>query len=338
MTCFAVWWVLMKLTEAKRLASLYAASKLAHQLECNRIDEEYDEKCRPATEANKRLTAAWQSANAASAAEHQRSCKVVDEENRRLLATWHAAVAAIVAGHERACGVIDAANNKLVAAWRTENAAWLTEERKWRHRVAEVESEIKKLEAGLLDQRSASTRRFDQRKYEADGTLATHKQLRQEYDRDFREADASSRKIQLEEHLDRFLIRQAKLKAITTDRILSLESFGIETAKDVKLLESQKVPGIGPVLRDRLLMWREDMAKSFVPKQTLPASETNRLSSRYAPVMLPLGQSIRVTITELEAIIRAHRGREREIVSSIRERVESAAVAEAHLKALNRMA
>ena len=143
-----------------------------------------------------------------------------------------------------------------------------------------------------------------------------------------------SKKIQLEEHLDKALIRQAKLKGITSDRILSLESFGIETAKDVPLLNNQKVPGIGPVLSKRLFDWRNRLAASFRPQQTLPDSEKNRIASRYAPVMLPLGQSIQGAINDLDTIAMSHRTREAEMIKAIAAAVQTLAIAEAHVRAM----
>ena len=138
----------------------------------------------------------------------------------------------------------------------------------------------------------------------------------------------------MEEHLDKALIRQAKLKGITGDRILSLESFGIETAKDVPLLNNQKVPGIGPVLSQRLFDWRNGLSASFRPQNTLPDSEKNRIASRYAPVMLPLGQSIEGAINDLGTIAISHRSREAEIIKAIAGAVQNLAIAEAHVRAM----
>ena len=106
-----------------------------------------------------------------------------------------------------------------------------------------------------------------QRKDEASGIVASHGTVKLDYERELRQAEFDSKKIQLEEHLDKALIRQANLKGITGDRILSLESFGIETAKDVPLLHNQKVPGIGPVLSNRLFDWRDGLMSSFRPQQ-----------------------------------------------------------------------
>ena len=158
--------------------------------------------------------------------------------------------------------------------------------------------------------------------------------LEEDYEKELRQAELDSKKIQMENDLGTFLIRRAKLKGITTDRVLSLESFGIETAKEVPMLNSQKVPGIGPVLSDRLFAWRDSLASSFVPKQTLPEMEKNRIAGRYAPVLLPLGQSIQAAIDELEVIVGSHRAREADLITAIGAAVQSAAIAETHVSAM----
>ena len=153
--------------------------------------------------------------------------------------------------------------------------------------------------------------------------------MKQEYDKELRQAETDSKKIQLEEHLDKELIRNAKIKGITGKSILALESFGIESAKDVEMLKRQKVPGIGPVLSGRLFEWRERIERSFIPKQALPESERSRIASRFAL----LGQTIQTAIRDLEGITASHRACEREVVKTIEAAVQNAAVAEAHLGA-----
>ena len=134
------------------------------------------------------------------------------------------------------------------------------------------------------------------------------------------------------------MIRQAKLKGITTERVfLALESFGIQTANDVDTLKTTKVPNIGPVLRDRLLDWKNSVASKFVLKQALPESERNRIASRYSPVFLPLIQSVEGAMRDIEGFAATERIRDRERVKSIGVVVQKAANVTADLDALNRL-
>lgn len=190
------------------------------------------------------------------------------------------------------------------------------------------------MEDEWVAQRQVTVSKFQQRKAGADGVLKSHDGARQDDERELRRAEMDSTRIQLEEHLDKSLIRQAKLKGITGDRILSLESFGIETAKDVVLLNNQKVPGIGPVLSQRLFDWHAKLASSFRPRQGLPESESRRVATRYAPVLLPLRQALQSAINDLETITASHLASEAERLKAIAAAVQDLAVAEAYVQAM----
>jgi DNA-binding helix-hairpin-helix protein with protein kinase domain len=336
-TVFASWWAIMRITQDTRRGKLLQALRLEHRLECERLSAEYAQLCRPIEEANQRRLAAWSAAKAALLEEHNRLCRQVDEENRRELAAWQAMKAAREADHEQICKHVDYTNRQWVAAWEAANAPWLDGEKRWRQRLATAEAERNRLESELYALRTASLERFKKRKQEAEEIVTTHDRAKQEYDKELRQAEIDSKKIQLEEHLDKALIRSAKIKGITTARLLSLESFGIETAKDVMMLKKQKVPGIGPVMSQRLFEWRARVETKFVLKQALPDSERSRIASRFAPVLLPLGETVRTAIRDLGGVTESHQTREHELLKAIEVAVQDTAIAEAHLKALNNL-
>ncbi len=265
------------------------------------------------------------------------TCGEIEAKNQALIVAWEAITAARQSEHDRVCRQVDEENQRAIAAWKLANAPWFEEERRCRERLAAASVERKRLESQLDAQRTATEAQFEKRKKEAQEIVSTHDKARLEYRRDLQRAEMDSKKIQLEEHLDRELIRNAKIKGITSRAILALESFGIETANDVEMLKTQKVPGIGPVLSNRLFDWREMVERSFVPQKMLPESERSRIANRYAPVFLPLGQTVQTAIRDLEAIISSHRTRERELVKSIEKAVQDVAIAEAHLEALNKL-
>jgi DNA-binding helix-hairpin-helix protein with protein kinase domain len=422
--CFAVWWLIMVTTENQRREMARRAMRTAHQIECDRIEEEYAELCRPIEEANRRRMAAWQAAKAALDEEHARACKKVDDrnarqlsafeaaeaaaraehdrgckeieaqihrliaaweatnaaqtaeyererndidaknrvaltgweaensrrqadyqqtckeieaQNRRLIAAWEATNAARQSEHERARRKIDEENQRAIGAWKVANAPWFEEEKRWRQRLADAEADLNRLESELYAQRSASQEVFGRRGKDVEETVSTHAKVKREYDGELRQAETNSMQIQLEEYLDKELIRNAKIKGISSKSILAMESFGIETAKDVEMLKSQKVPGIGPVLSGRLFDWRWRIERTFIPKQALPESERSRIVSRYAPVFLPLGQTIQTAIRDLDVIAASHWARERELIRAIEAVVQTAAIAEAHLDALKKL-
>ncbi len=334
---FAVWWLLMRITLDHRRERLLAALQREHRFECERMREAHSELCKPIEEVNERRLAAWRDAKAALDRDYKRLCNEVDEANGRQLAAWQALKATRESEHQRACKEVEAANRRVIAAWEAANAPWLEEEQRWLQRLVDAEAELQRLEAALFSHRSASKADFEARKKAAEEIASTYHKARREYEQELRKAEHDATKFQMDEHLDKALIRQAKLKGITNDRVLALESFGIETAKDVLMLKTQKVPGIGPVLSGRLFAWRVSVEATFVCKQVLPESERNRVASRFAPVLLPLGQALQTAIWDLEGIAGSHRARERDMVKAIGLAVQNIARAEAYLGELKNL-
>jgi DNA-binding helix-hairpin-helix protein with protein kinase domain len=67
----------------------------------------------------------------------------------------------------------------------------------------------------------------------------------------------------MEEFLERFDIDRAKIPNIGPGRKQTLSSYGIETAADITEEALTKVPGFGPVLRQRLVDWRASIEPRF---------------------------------------------------------------------------
>jgi hypothetical protein len=285
-------------------------------------------------QANNGVLDVWRAENAARQATYERKRREIEQENGRLTSAWEALTAARQAEHERRCREVDAKNQLVIAEWEAANAPWIAEEKRWRDRAIKAEADIRRLESDLNQQRTETQNRFRDRRNETSGIAANHARAKLDYERELIQAEGDSKKLQLEDHLEKALIREAKLKGITGERILSLESFGIETAKDVDMLYSLKVPGIGNVLSKRLFDWRDSVMRSFRPQKALPESEKNRIASRYAPVMLPLGQSIQAAINDLDRIALSHNARETEVINAIARAVQKYAIAEAHVKAM----
>lgn len=299
------------------------------------IEADHERMVYEVEQANSRVLSAWETENAARHAAYHKACAEIEQNNRRLTLAWEALMDSRQAEHRQKCDDIDARNRRTLAAWEAANAPWIAEQTRWRDRASFAQVEIKRMEDGLVAQRQVTVSKFQQRKATADGVLQSHDGARHDYERELRHAEMNSKKIQLEEYLDKSLIRNAKLKGITGDRVLSLESFGIETAKDVAMLNYQKVPGIGQVLSKRLFDWRDKLESSFRPQQGLPESERRRIAARYAPVLLPLGQALQSAINDLEAIAAAHRATEAERIKAIAAAVQDLAIAEAYVRAMN---
>ena len=219
--------------------------------------------------------------------------------------------------------------------WKVANAPWIGEQKRWCERESSARAKIKRLEDELWKQQSISKSQFQQRGGNAVGLLRTHGSALRDYEQELRRAKENSTQIQLDEHLDKSLIRKANLHGFHGGRILALESFGIETAKDVEMLLYKKVPGIGPVLSQRLFDWLDWLKSSLRPQLGLPESEKSRIAKRHAPVIRPLVQSIKSAISELETIEDYHRTNDAKRISEIVVTVQELAITEAYVQAMN---
>lgn len=340
----------MKLLDAWNAAN--AAKAAEHARLCRAVDEENRPRMTPwetakaAIEAdhqriteevkqtNLRVSLDWEAENEARQTAYGQARRKIELQNQQLTSAWNALMASRQSEHRKKCNEIDAKNRQIIAAWEAANAPWIGERKRWRDRASFAEAEIKRLENEFVAQQCMIVSRFQQCKVDVEGVLKSHDGARQDYERELRHAEMDSKRFQLEEHLDKSLIRRAKLKGITGDRILSLESFGIETAKDVAMLTDQKVPGIGPVLSKRLFDWRDKLASSFRPRKGLPESERRRIATRYAPVLLPLRQALQSAINDLETIAASHRVSEAKRIKAIAAAVQDLTVAEAYVRAM----
>ncbi|MCH6266581.1 hypothetical protein [Neobacillus citreus] len=69
--------------------------------------------------------------------------------------------------------------------------------------------------------------------------------------------EKDQRNSQLNEYLDRFYIKSSSIDSIGPSRKAVLQSYGIETARDVSKQAVLRVPGFGPSLTNNLVEWRE---------------------------------------------------------------------------------
>jgi DNA-binding helix-hairpin-helix protein with protein kinase domain len=90
------------------------------------------------------------------------------------------------------------------------------------------------------------------------------------------------REIMLDLHLSKHIIRDAKLK-IPKKAIQSLEAYGIQTAADIKHLDTIMVPLIGTTRLERLREWKAQLIFGFYydPYSKLPTWMTDEMKARY---------------------------------------------------------
>jgi DNA-binding helix-hairpin-helix protein with protein kinase domain len=79
---------------------------------------------------------------------------------------------------------------------------------------------------------------------------------------------------QKHEFLDRFLLRSAKISGIGPARMVTLASYGIETAADIERNRIMQIPGFGPSTASKLLDWRSQQERKFVYNPSYNQSDT----------------------------------------------------------------
>jgi DNA-binding helix-hairpin-helix protein with protein kinase domain len=89
------------------------------------------------------------------------------------------------------------------------------------------------------------------------------------------------RDLQLERFLDGFRIDRAGINGIGPSRAATLQSYGIETALDVREWDVLTVPGFGPTFTQRLVEWRRSVESRFVfnPSRQIPQQEIDRIDA-----------------------------------------------------------
>jgi hypothetical protein len=72
------------------------------------------------------------------------------------------------------------------------------------------------------------------------------------------------RNRQLNNFLDRFLIKSGSIPGIGPAKTVTLASFGIESAADISRVTIENIPGFGSATADKLLAWRATHERRFV--------------------------------------------------------------------------
>lgn len=302
--------------------------------EISSIEEEHQRIVRAVEQQNQCLLLDWETKNRILQKSYDEACQKVNRENERRTADWHALIGERRSEYEAKCRSVDQENKRRLADWDTANAPWFAKGRSWQNKATAAKSRIQHLENELIARRSSAGGSFQQRLERSHVHRQSIESTLREYEGELQIAEQNSKKIQLDMHLEKSLIRNARLRGFNVDRLLSLESFGIETAGDVDVLRHQKVPGIGPVLSSRLFEWHAKLASSFKPQHSLPESERSRIAMRYSPVLLPVVQTLESEIRDIDEIITSHRHYEVRQLNAIASAVQDFAVASAYVAAL----
>jgi DNA-binding helix-hairpin-helix protein with protein kinase domain len=127
------------------------------------------------------------------------------------------------------------------------------------------------------------------------------------------------RQVQLESFLERFRIARASISGIGPTRTATLESYGIETAADVKTFAITAVPGFGMKMAATLVNWRLELERTFVFDETKPIDQAHiaRLDATLGREQADLIQKLRDGPARLAANVNGIARSRRDILNQI---------------------
>jgi DNA-binding helix-hairpin-helix protein with protein kinase domain len=153
-------------------------------------------------------------------------------------------------------------------------------------------------------------------------------------DQSVREREARAR----DDFLRTRFLSDYKVPGIGPGRQVLLESYGVETAADVTEEALRKVRGIGPVLRDNLLAWREAMLADYRPPAGTgppPAEAPRALVFKYKQLEEGLRAQLQRGAIDLESLAGHTEEQLRELRARLDQALVEAAQAERDREALS---
>lgn len=219
------------------------------------------------------------------------------------------------ASHDAERKQVEELNALMNRRWEEENPIWVDEYRKRLHVSRALDGKLAAAELDHLNLNKSSAESFRTIREGLDARKTAYEKAKAAYEKDVADLRKRSAQIQRDHYLDSFLISDAKLAGIRTDRIASLSSFGIETALDVRKLENIKVPGIGPVLMKRLLDWRDSQLRYFKPQPGVPVAEHNLLDQRHFPRLHPLEAALAEGPRRLLHVVEQHESKKKDLLA-----------------------
>jgi DNA-binding helix-hairpin-helix protein with protein kinase domain len=167
--------------------------------------------------------------------------------------------------------------------------------------------------------------------------------LRKEYQdlpalrqRKLRELEAGRRQAQLDRLLDQHRIDRAKIQGIGPGRTATLQSFGIETARDVNERDILRIPGFGEALTGSLVSWRRSLERQFVfdPSKGIDPADLAALDRTISGRKSQIEQALQAGPAALERLRYEISVRRQALLQQLEAAARAVAQAEADFKAL----
>ena len=146
--------------------------------------------------------------------------------------------------------------------------------------------------------------RFHTQRRELESKKAEYQNLPNFRQRKLQQLEREIHQRQLTKYLDGFRIDKARISGIGHARMITLRSYGIETAADVTSNAILSVHGFGPAYTAKLLAWRDSIERRFVfdPTRGVDPADRQAVEREVDGIRLKLEQELRSGESELRRI------------------------------------
>ncbi len=170
---------------------------------------------------------------------------------------------------------------------------------------------------------AALLKQFRSLKADLERQKREYEQLPEVRARRFQELSNTVRQRALDAFLDKRRIIDASIPNIGSSRKMTLLSYGIETALDVKASAIEAIPGFGPSLASRLMQWRKDIERLFVfdASKYDDSADRRRIDQEEAARTLRLRSELAGGAAKLKALAEAA-SRQMELSAARRDEVD----------------
>ncbi|MBC8139912.1 MAG: hypothetical protein H7Y38_00570, partial [Armatimonadetes bacterium] len=137
--------------------------------------------------------------------------------------------------------------------------------------------------------------------------------------------------LQKQRFLDNFSLTDGVVEGVGLTKIVTLNSYGIHTAKDIVASRIRLVPGFGSALSPRLVEWRHSIEKQFrfVPDKEPDRRDTEPIENRAYTTKIKIAQSLATVPGELQRVKERMIDRRVALSETVREKSSALAKAEA---------
>lgn len=220
-------------------------------------------------------------------------------------------------------------------AWNVGNSGVVRSKREFESAKQEAERHWRELQQRWNS--DASDAAFTRKLQELETIKAQYLELPVKRQRLLQQLESQRRSRQLDKYLDQFQIVHATIKGIGQGRKTTLESYGIETAADIKEQDVLTIPGFGPTYTSNLMAWRRSIEQGFVfnPNLGVDPADIARVDSELAVSRSRMEQELLNGPPQLQQINAQIMAQRSALSGVIEHALRTLKQAEADLRALN---